>query len=80
MYLIKCRSVGNPDHGQYAPVSEPQTVTADTIEKVISLAQSYISENGLGGGNWPNCKILLDGKSIGYVSYNGRFWPKEKRA
>lgn len=71
---MKCRSVGNPDHAQYAPVSDPQVIEGLTLAEIRIKALKYIGDWELGGGNWPNCRVKQNGKTIGYMSYNGRFW------
>ena len=74
-YVMVLRSVGNPDHAQYAPVSEPRGVKGKTIRAMVRAAQEYIDEWNLGGGNWQQTEIrTLDGKSVGWISYNGRVW------
>lgn len=71
VYLSSC---GNPDHGQYAPLSEPEVKFAATLVEVRDLAMRYIEDNDLGGGNW-NGGIFGEGRVIlGHVSYNGRLW------
>ena len=75
---MKCKSVGNPDHGQYAPVSVPQVIEGTSLGEIREKALKYIAEWDLGGGNWPNCIVKQDGKAIGYMSYNGRFWADKK--
>lgn len=74
MITLKLRSVGNPDHGQYAPVSEKKTVEVSTIAEAIKACEDYIEEWNLGGGNFVDPRVMQDGKHIGYISYNGRFW------
>lgn len=74
MYTMRLRSVGNPDFGQYAPVSSPKSVTGATLQELRSEAQTYIDENDLGGGNWVDPVVKLGAKVIGYFSYNLRFW------
>lgn len=75
---MKCLSVGNPDYRQYAPISEPRLITGRTLSEIRKKALAYIAENELGGGNWPNCRVMKDGKTIALMSYNGRFWTPEK--
>lgn len=78
MLTMKCKSVGNPDHGQYQPISDPVLVTGQTFSEIRSKAQKYIADNALGGGNWPNCQVMRGGKPVALMSYNGRFWTPEK--
>lgn len=73
-YSVRLRSVGNPDFGQYAPLSEPQEVVADTLRELWKQCEAYIDKWSLGGGNWTNPRVKENGKPIGYFSYNGRLW------
>lgn len=74
MIEMKLRSVGNPDFGQYAPISEPRTVRVPDLKAAVDACWVYIQEWNLGGGNFVDPKVIEDGKLIGYISYNGRFW------
>lgn len=74
MYTMRLRSVGNPDFGQYAPVSEPETVQRSTLAEMRDAAQAYIDKWDLGGGNWVDPVVMQGGKAIGHFSYNLRFW------
>ena len=81
MIEIKLRSVGNPDFGQRGPVSEPKSVRVTSIAEAVKACEEYIRENDLGGGNFVDPKVIEDGKHIGWISYNGRFWtPAEWKA
>ena len=77
-YQMLLESVGNPDYGQYTPVSDPTWVAADSLPELRDLAEKYRDDNELGGGNWPNPVVLEGEKKIGYFSYNGRLWTLEK--
>lgn len=74
MYTMKCRSVGNPDHAQYAPVSDSKVIYGENLIEIRTKALEYIGYWELGGGNWPNCIVKFNEKKVGYMSYNGRFW------
>lgn len=74
MYTMRLRSVGNPDFRQYAPISEPETVTGSTLAEMRAHAERYIQFWGLGGGNWVAPIVKRGKKVIGHFSYNGRFW------
>jgi hypothetical protein len=76
-YSMHLRSVGNPDHGQYAPVSDPKTVHAVSLERLKRKAHLYIERWNLGGGNWVEPIVKLNGKPIGRFSYNLRFWSSQ---
>jgi hypothetical protein len=49
-------------------------VLASSLKRAQQIAQQYIDRNGLGGGNWTGGALMLDGKVIGHISYNGRAW------
>jgi len=79
-YTCKLRSVGNPDHAQYAPVSNPKFVESDTLTGIASAAREYISFWNLGGGNWPKTIVKQHGKPVAIISYNGRLWDFRDRS
>ena len=73
-YWVWLYSVGNPDFGQYAPVSEPELRWAGTLAALRDRFRGYKAENDLGGGNCPGM-IVGEGRTIiGYFSYNERLW------
>ena len=80
-YKCYVSTVGNPDYGQYAPISNPEWLESDTIQELREQAGSYKEEWNVGGGNWKNPIVYqVNGKSkkrIGYLSYNLRLWAKE---
>jgi hypothetical protein len=74
IYTMKLRSVGNPDFGQYAPVSNPETVTGSTLAEMRAHCERYIEFWDLGGGNWVGPVVMQGKKVVGHFSYNGRLW------
>lgn len=69
----------NPDvDGGYwdEPVDPPtpKHVLVSSLARAQEVARAYIERNGLGGGNWTGGTLMLDGKAIGHISYNGRAW------
>lgn len=74
MYVMILRSVGNPDFGQYAPISEPEAVKSATLAGMRRAAEAYIAKWDLGGGNFVDPEIRKDGKFVARISYNGRLW------
>ena len=69
---------GNPDYGQH-PDRPIYGTPGRKFEKVNSFKEAsekcleYIKKYDLGGGNWIGGAIKDDsGKTIAYVSYNGR--------
>lgn len=80
MYSVKLRSVGNPDFGQYAPVSEPMLVRAETLRGILKAAEIYREHWNLGGGNWVTPPVKDGrGKIVGWITYNGRLVDREPR-
>ena len=71
VYQIKCRTVGNPDFGQYAPISVPEIMEAETIDELRIKVQGYMDKWSVGTGNWPNPVVKADGKRYGKMYCNG---------
>lgn len=78
MFECTCRSVGNPDFGQYAPLSPKVTLQAETLAELKKKVEEYRSYWDLGGGNWVAPVVRKDGKVVGHFSYNGRLWKGAK--
>ena len=73
-YKMVLTSTGNPDFGQYAPISDPLTVIDDSLVAMREACARYINEWDLGGGNWDSPVVYDGDKAIGYFSYNLRLW------
>ena len=78
MYSIKTEVCGNPDYGQN-PKRAPYGVKIITIEtngfrELVDCVRNWQHENDIGGGNWMNPAVYLDGKAVGYMYYNGKVW------
>ena len=78
MYSIKTQVYGNPDYGQ-DPCEPPygvdiELLQADDLSQLKALVREWQYENDIGGGNWTHPPLKLDGKVVGYMSYNGRVW------
>ena len=82
MYTVMLSSSGNPDFNQnpYEPVygASKQILKAASIEECQQIVRNYIDFYNLGSGNWDGGDVFKDGKLIGYISYNGRYWNYEK--
>ena len=70
MYTVELYSRGNPDLGQYAPVSDREAAQADSLEDLRAVVREYIRRWDLGSGNWPLPPLYEDGKLIGGLAYN----------
>lgn len=83
MFCVVLASTGNPDHGQYPDQPlfgvSPCKATVTTLNAASAACRRYISDNGLGGGNWAGGNVTSDGKVVAQVSYNGRVWLPVKR-
>lgn len=73
--LLACKSVGNPDFGQYAPLSDAEYFIIDNFEQAGGICRAYIEMWDLGGGNFPSAPIYnQNAELVAEVSYNGRVW------
>lgn len=77
-FMLKTEVCGNPDYGQ-DPDRPPYGVdivkiTAHNFDALVEQVSDWQSENDIGGGNWMNPAIYLDGEVVGYMSYNGKVW------
>ena len=70
-FSAQMRSVGNPDFGQYAPISEPETITAHTLDELVKKAREYRQWWNMGSGNWTNPTACEDGEPVGRIMFNG---------
>jgi len=43
-YRCYISTVGNPDHKQYSPISNPEWIEADTLQDLRAKAQEYQDE------------------------------------
>ena len=77
-YTVTLSAHGNPDHGEspYRNVAPKATRSAESIEECQQIVRSYIEANDLGSGNWTGGAVYEGEQQIGYISYNGRYWPK----
>lgn len=71
---ITIETVGNPDFGQYAPVSDPVELSTDAWSSMVTAIRRHQDEWMIGGGNWTNPVLFRNGKPFGTVSYNCRVW------
>lgn len=81
-YKVELNSIGNPDRGQ-DPTKQVYGAWAimrhvDSIEEAQREVRAYIEKHNLGAGNWDGGKVWTEeNEYVGYISYNGRFSPKE---
>jgi len=74
--VVKLSSCGNPDYyqDQNEAMSPGRQYGIKTLKQASEICKFYIIEFDLGGGNWTGGQVLLKGKQIAEVSYNGRVW------
>ena len=77
VYEITITTVGNPDRGQYAPITARETLTAHTIKDLRAAVRMFQHFHDIGGGNWTIPPLLLNGNHIGFMSYNGAVWSEQ---
>lgn len=79
-YRVTLTAHGNIDHGQnpYEMLYSAGAAQAESIEGCQELVRHFISETGIGGGNWTGGDVyeVETGELVGNISYNGRYWPK----
>ena len=82
-YEVELSAVPNPDYADdnrgSVKIKKSKKKVSD-IEEAKKVVREFIEKNELGGGNWPNGGVYKNGKKIGYISYNGKFWPENKMA
>lgn len=82
MYTVKLSACGNIDYGQnpYELLYgvPKRVIKATSIEECQQIVRNYIYFYNLGSGNWDGGDVFKDGKLIGYISYNGRYWNHKK--
>jgi hypothetical protein len=79
MMTVKLSSCGNPDFGQYAPLSPTKLLTIATLKDATRVCLIYINAWNLGGGNWDGGQIYEGKKQIASISYNGRIWDMDNK-
>ena len=77
-YAVQLCTVGNPDHGQYAPPSDPEWKIVTTMTEAKAAVRDYLTRHDeIGGGNWgPESGRVWDhqGEVVARFSYNLRCW------
>jgi hypothetical protein len=74
---VRLKSCANPDHGERVAPAPARWAHVHGLDAAIAVCRDYIARYNLGAGNWAGGEVRMDGKAIGRVSYNGRFWAKE---
>ena len=74
---VELQSVGNSDYGDAEEKRKNiavKKVYVESIEEAQGVVRQFIDRHDLGGGNWTGGKVFKDGKNIGFIAYNGRFF------
>jgi len=66
-YVTLLRSVGNPDFGQWAPISDPCIVRCDSFKELLDNADNYRIDYALGWGNIIDLPVYCEGSVIGNI-------------
>jgi len=79
--VVRLAVVPNPDHGQYGSMGVPtRRVPVTSLEHASHVVRAFVrwmTEEGLGGGNWGGGEVHEGKRLVARVSYNGRVWPPE---
>jgi hypothetical protein len=75
--LLHLCTIGNPNHGQYAPISEPEWHVVASLPQARERCHAYQRRYAdvIGGGNWgPHSGMVTDsqGAEVAKFSYNLR--------
>jgi len=77
-YAVQLCTVGNPDWGQYAPVTDAEWKIVATMSEAKAAVGDYLERNdGISGGNWaPESGQVWDhqGKLVARFTYSLRCW------
>ncbi len=80
-FRVHFKTVGNPDFQQYAPISDPMTVYADTVEEIDEYRSAYFATYEVGSGNWTSPPVYEQttkrGKRVGSLQYSGQIHATE---
>ena len=83
-YEVELSAESNPDYDKSSYEGsvniKSHKVKAKSIEEAREIVVAFIMENDLGSGNWSGGNVYKNGKKIGHVSYNGRYWDDTKMA
>lgn len=74
--VVVLSSCGNPDFGQYAPLSQDELTAVANLQVASDVCMEYIRRWDLGCGNWDGGQVYHPTNGvIAHVSYNGKVWP-----
>ena len=73
-FWIRLETEGNPDFQQYAPITDPIELGANTWADLCKQIEEWKSYWQVGGGNWTGPILYKSGEKFGQVSYNLRVW------
>ena len=70
---------GNPDFNQYAPITDPETMMAESLDELRDSLVEWQNYHMVGGGNWTEPTVYHKNKPVGFLSYNLKLWKLEMR-
>ena len=82
-YEVELSAESNPDYDKSSHEGsvniKSYKVKAKSIENARDIVVAFIMENDLGSGNWSGGNVYKNGKKVGHISYNGRYWDDTKK-
>lgn len=82
MFKVALLAYGNIDHDEdpFELVCAPTILLAESIEELQRHFRLWVEFNDIGAGNLCMADVTDadTDEYLGYLSYNGRYWPKEK--
>mgnify|MGYP003139282297 CR=1 FL=1 len=79
-WRVRLTTRGNPDFNQWAPITDPETMMAESLDELRDNLVEWINYNMVGGGNWTEPTVYHKNKPVGFLSYNLKLWKLEMRS
>lgn len=80
-FTARLRSVGNPDFGQYAPISNPLVVEGNTLADIVKRWRDYQRDWDMGNGNCPYIPVKMGKRTVAHLAFGDRLYhPKRERS
>lgn len=78
MLKVRLAFTGDPDWGldPYTYLVGPEYGIADSIPACRSLVKAFVQAHSDLLGDWAGGHVFEGGNYIGWISQNGKFWPK----
>jgi len=79
-WRVHLTTMGNPDFNQYAPITDPENLIAESLDELRDSLVEWQDYNMVGFGNWTEPTVYHKDEPVGYLSYNLKLWKLEMRS